>query len=153
MPDSPKSDTGLYLGALVILALLEVSFALGINALRPNQDNTSLIVMVGAVLVPMITSIVNLIQGKSAKTAAHEVKQDLKTTNSAINGRMEELIAAASKAAHAEGYHLGKSEALVMLATSPESLAPLPAQAVADVMERAKAATTRITVKPEPTKL
>jgi hypothetical protein len=104
MPDEPKSDTGLFLGALVILALLEVCFALGINALRPEQDNTSLIVMVGAVLVPMITSIVNLIQGKQQKATAHEVKKDLATTTRQVNGRMEELIAAAAKAAHAEGY-------------------------------------------------
>jgi hypothetical protein len=145
-----KSNTGLYLGALVILALLEVVFALGINFLRPSQDNTSLIVMVGTVLVPMVTSIINIINGERAKTAAQEVKKDLGVTNRTINGRMEELISAAAKAAHAEGYHLGKSEAIMMLAINPTAIATPTAEAVAEGLARATAPTTKLTEKPPP---
>lgn len=128
MSDEAKSNMGLYLGALLILALLEVTFCLGINALRPDQDNTSLIVMVGAVLVPMVTSIINMIQGQKQHTTAKEVKSDLAEVQKATNGRVEQLIAAAAKAAHAEGYHAGKSEAILMLTTLPPADATVPQQ-------------------------
>ncbi len=145
-----KSNVGLYLGALVILALLEVTFALGINALRPDQDNTSLIVMVGAVLVPMVTSIINMIQGQKSQTEAKEVKKDLQEVQKTTNGRMEQLIQKASEAAHAEGYHLGKAEAISMLVTAPTAQTVPALEKAAEVLEKAKTPTQRITLKAPP---
>jgi len=113
-------NLGLYLGALIILALLEVTFALGINYLRPDQDNTALMVMVGVVLVPLMTGILNVINGEKAKMTAQEVKNDLNQTKKVINGQLEERIKASAAAARAEGYHQGKAEAIRML-QSPAS--------------------------------
>lgn len=118
-----RSNLGLYIGAAVILILAEVGAVLAINLFRPDKDNTALTTTVTMLMIPTITSLVNLITGhktsskvEEASTKADEAQRVSLETGKAVNGRLEKLLEEAKLAAYlkgkAEGQKEGKDEAV-----------------------------------------
>lgn len=86
--DSSGSAATLYVVSVVVLCALTVIFVLGLTVIRPESDNTSVIAMVIAVVVPVATALL-----------AGAVQQ----THLAVNSRLGELLELTAKASKAEG--------------------------------------------------
>src|SRR5215207_8599401 len=98
-PHESKSNLGLYLGALVILVLAEIGAILAIHLFRPDKDNTALTTTVRMLMIPIITSCLNLINGhktgikaEEASSKADEAHKVSVETGKAINGRMDQAL-------------------------------------------------------------
>lgn len=122
----PKSNTALYVTALIILILAGFAFIVTVTLARPDKDNTTLLVMGLGIMIPATTGILNMITGAQAKAKADEAAViardshlEVKETRKEINGRVEDLVAEAKKAAHLIGYELGKRETALLYTQPP----------------------------------
>jgi hypothetical protein len=86
--DDPENRTGLYVAAVVALSVLAIATVFGIYVVRPDRDNTALMVTVLGFLGPPIMGFL--------AAAIREV-------HLAFNSRMSELLVTTARAARAQG--------------------------------------------------
>lgn len=130
------SNLGLYIAAIIILVLAEVVAVLAINFYRPEKDNTIIMAPVTMLIVSIVTSLLNLINGHQTRTKAVEASEKAdaahklgEETGKAVNGRMEKLLEEAKLAAYLKGKQEAKDEAVremgLLMATPPVTPAPV----------------------------
>lgn len=110
MPDQPApqataptqaidSKTTLYVVSILVLCVLTVVFVLAISALRPTDDNTSLIVTVVGVIVPVIMALLAGAVQETSRVTAGAVQE----VHLAVNSRLTQLLELTAQAYEAKG--------------------------------------------------
>lgn len=127
-PRSPesRSNVGIYVGAIIILVLMELVAILAINLLHPDKDNTSLTTTVTLILVPITSSILNLINSHRAGVRADDSHKITAETAKAVNGQMDKRLEDARKLAYMEGLEQAKKEMALLMTPPPPVAAVVP---------------------------
>lgn len=130
-PKIPESRTGigLYLAAILILVLTEVVAVCLIVILRPNHDNTSLIAIISALIVPIITSILNLVNGHQTRNKVDDSQKEVVELRKEVNGRMTQHVDNVAAKAYAEGEAAARKELQLLMTPPPVAAQPLVAVA------------------------
>ena len=92
---APPASHVPYVVAICVMALLGVVMVLGIQAMRPKDDNTALITMGIGFLATMTTSILALMKAQE--------------THLSVNSRLDQFMKTAQAASLAEGILQGQS--------------------------------------------
>jgi len=85
----------MYVIAIVVLCFLFASFVLLVTFIRPDKDNTTLIISVSGVVVPIITALL-----------AATIQQ----VHLAVNSRLSQLLELTAASSRAEGKLAGKDK-------------------------------------------
>lgn len=104
LPGQPPSTTP-YLFAIVIVAIVAVSAVVSVFALRPDQDNTGLVVLILGFVSTILVGLLSALNASDAKSIAKE-------THDSVNGRMEELLETVKRLSEAEGLAKGREEGI-----------------------------------------
>lgn len=103
-PNLPGSNTGLYIGASVLLALTNVCAIVAVELSRPDADNSSLNTLITGILAPLVLAFVGA---------------GVREVHVAFNSRMSELLALTKTAALAEGQLAERDAVAAVLAAAP----------------------------------
>lgn len=129
---SNATNASAVLAAIVSLVALGLGTVMGILYLRPEAENTPLIMTIMGLLAPTVVSTLALLK-------VQETNDKLQETHVMINSRMTELLEKTGLAAHAEGVAAGVAQEQSALIANKEATAAAT-QKIADDASQAAAA-------------
>lgn len=98
-----RNGTKNYLIAIVSMVLIAVIALVAVTIIRPDQDNSTLYVLILSSIGPTTLGLLALMKSTETVRVAQETHQVAQETHLSVNSRLDQFIRNADRSARAEG--------------------------------------------------